>query len=149
MLLPKVAALVACLAGAPAFAGIQLIEKVLPERIYYVWAGQIADTDVAGHVKLAEWCRTQGLFRQAWRQYVAAAEADEEFKKTMPSIEAAMSEEAATWHFEQAEQAMRDGDLRLKLFKVGQLVEPPSILFDDAEVMGKVNRFLQEQASQQ
>jgi len=165
MNLPKVAALVVCLASGPALAGIQLIEmkngklyeatdsvvvgdklrislhtgssdqtmvfsvpidKVLPERVYYVWAGQIADADVAGRVKLAEWCRTQGLFRQAWRQYAAAAEADEKFMKKIPELEAAMSEEAATWHFEQAEEAMRAGDLhRARLMAESVLKDYP------------------------
>jgi hypothetical protein len=41
----------------------------------------------------------------------------------------------------------RDTDLRLKLFKVNQLVEPPSTLFDDPEVMGKVNAWIERQAA--
>lgn len=102
------------------------IDKVIPERVYYVWAAQIADVDVEGHVRLAEWCRTQGLFRQAWRQYAAATEASEDFEKKMPAIETEMSEEAATWHFEQAEQSMRDGNLhRARLMAEAVLKDYP------------------------
>ncbi|MHC4953155.1 MAG: hypothetical protein ACYTGZ_04640 [Planctomycetota bacterium] len=87
------------------------LDKVIPEHVYYAWAAQIADKDVSGHIALAEWSRKQGLFRQAWRQYVAASESSDKVMKQLPHLEQEMSEEAATWHFVQAEQSMREGDL--------------------------------------
>lgn len=43
--------------------------------------------------------------------------------------------------------SMGDSELRLKLFKVNQLVEPPSILFGDPEIMAKVDAFLKQHAA--
>jgi len=87
------------------------LDKVVPEHVYYVWSGQIADKDISGHLSLAAWARKQGLFRQAWRQYVGASEQSDKVLKQLPLIEKEMSEEAATWHFKQAEVAMQAGDL--------------------------------------
>ena len=87
------------------------LEKVVPEHVYDVWSGQIAEKDIAGHMLLAAWARKQGLFRQAWRQYVGASEQSDKVLKQLPVIEKEMSEEAATWHFKQAEAAMREGEL--------------------------------------
>jgi len=87
------------------------LDKVVPEHVYYVWSGQIADKDISGHLSLAAWARKQGLFRQAWRQYVGASEQSDKVLKQLPVIEKEMSEEAATWHFKQAELAMQEGDL--------------------------------------
>jgi len=87
------------------------IESIVPEHVYYVWASQVAETDVEGHLRLASWCRKNGLFRQAWREYVAASEASGEVKERLPGIEKEMSEEAATWTFERAEEKLREGDV--------------------------------------
>jgi len=87
------------------------IDSILPEHVYYAWAAQVADADVDGHLKLAEWCREQGLFRQAWRQYVAASEASKEVEKRLPEIERQMGEQAATWTFLRAEKLLKEGDV--------------------------------------
>jgi hypothetical protein len=87
------------------------IDSVLPEHVYYVWAAQVAEADVDGHLRLAAWCRQQGIFRQAWRQYVAAAEVSDKVKEQLPELEREMSEEAATWYFERAEKSLRDGEV--------------------------------------
>ncbi len=86
------------------------IESVIPEQVYYVWAAQIAATDSEGHVRLGEWCREHGLFRQAWREYNAAADSDTKIEKSLPLLEKEIGEEAATWYFEQAEKALKAGD---------------------------------------
>ncbi|MHC4937405.1 MAG: hypothetical protein ACYTHK_00365 [Planctomycetota bacterium] len=87
------------------------IDTVLPEFVYYAWASQIAEHDVEGHMSLAGWCRKQGLFRQAWREYIAASEASDKIMKRLPELEADMNEEAATWYFTQAEKRLRDGEV--------------------------------------
>ena len=97
-------------AGQSAIISLPL-DKIVPENVYQVWSGQIAEQDVDGHLALAAWARRNGLFRQAWRQYVGASEQSDKVLKQLPMIEKQMSEEAATWHFEQAERSMREGDL--------------------------------------
>ncbi|MEM8885309.1 MAG: hypothetical protein AAGD14_14670 [Planctomycetota bacterium] len=97
--------------GASAVFSIPL-DRIVPHHAYYVWASQIAMQDIEGHMRLAAWCRKNGLFRQAWRQYIAASEASDKILKKLPEIELEMNEEAATWTFEQAEKALRDGDIR-------------------------------------
>jgi hypothetical protein len=100
------------LKGAGQTATIAIpIDSVLPENVYYAWAAQVAEADVEGHLRLAEWCRKQGIFRQAWRQYIAAAEASDEVKKRLPELEREISEEAATWQFERAETSLREGEV--------------------------------------
>lgn len=87
------------------------IATVLPEFVYYAWASQVAEHDIEGHMRLAGWCRQQGLFRQAWREYIAASEASDKIMKRLPKLEQEMNEEAATWYFEQAETRLRDGEV--------------------------------------
>jgi hypothetical protein len=106
----KVRMALALKAGQSAVVAVP-IETIRPEHVYYAWASQVADADVDGHMKLAAWCRTQGLFRQAWRQYVAASEASEEIEQRLPAIEKEMGEEAATWKFRRAEKLLKDGDV--------------------------------------
>lgn len=102
------------------------IEKILPHQVYYTWAAQIAEKDVEGHVKLAAWCRKQGLFRQAWTQYNAAADHDEEWKSQLKDLEREIGEEAATWYFTQAEQALKNGDThRARVFAKRVLEDYP------------------------
>jgi hypothetical protein len=93
------------------------IESVIPEQVYYVWAAQVAATDTAGHVRLGEWCRKHGLFRQAWREYNAAADSDKEMEKKLPVLETEIGEEAATWYFKEAEKLLKAGDThRARIF---------------------------------
>jgi len=56
----------------------------------------------------------------------AASEASDKILKKLPTIEKDISEEAATWHFAQAEEAMRDGDLhRARLMAEAVLKDYP------------------------
>ena len=49
----------------------------------------------------------------------------------------AFTKEEAVYRMKLQMLSMRDDDVRLRLLKVGQLLEPPSILFED-EVAAKV-----------
>jgi tetratricopeptide (TPR) repeat protein len=114
------------------------ISKVIPEFVYYAWAKQLKEGDVASHLRLAAWSRKQGLFRHAMRTYETTAKFSEEVREDLDGLKEMMYEEEATWNFAEAERLFREGDVK------GARIHAEAILegFANTEEVGRTTELL-------
>jgi hypothetical protein len=114
------------------------LDRVLPECVYYAWAGGLTEHQTASWISLAEWARANGLFRHARKAYDAAAAMSAKVREKLPALDEEMRKEEATWLFLRAEEAFGENDVKVARARLDRLLAE----FGDSDEVGRAKALL-------